>query len=145
MVSKNPGKQRRTSNKAALHVQRKRLRARLLTDDPELQAIRTVTVRVGDEVEVVRGDFGNPNSVKPDSSGKRLGQSRGRAGIKAKVASVDTERGMVFVDGITSSTADGKEEGIPIRPSNLVVTSLFEGDPLRIKRLMERSGGDTDE
>ena len=145
MVSKNPGKQRRTSSKAALHVQRKRLRARLLTDDPELQAIRTVTVRVGDEVEVVRGDFGNPNSVKPDSSGKRLGQSRGRAGIKAKVASVDTERGMIFVDGITSSTSDGKEEGIPIRPSNLVVTTLFEGDPLRIKRLMERSGGDTDE
>ena len=58
---------------------------------------------------------------------------------------MDTERGMVFVDGITSSTADGKEEGIPIRPSNLVVTSLFEGDPLRIKRLMERSGGDIDE
>ncbi len=69
MVSKNPGKQRRTSNKAALHVQRKRLRARLLTDDPELQAIRTVTVRVGDEVEVVRGDFGNPNSVKSSCYG----------------------------------------------------------------------------
>jgi ribosomal protein L24 len=117
----------------------------LLSDDPGLQAIRTVTVRAGDEVEVVRGDFGNPNSVKPDSRGKRLGQTRGRAGIKAKVASVDTERGMIFVDGITSSTADGKEEGVPIRPSNLVVTSLFEGDPLRIKRLMERSGGDTDE
>ena len=92
MVSKNPGKQRRTSSKAALHVQRKRLRARLLSDDPGLQAIRTVTVRAGDEVEVVRGDFGNPNSVKPDSRGKRLGQTRGRAGIKAKVASVDTER-----------------------------------------------------
>ena len=145
MASKHPGKQRRTSGKAALHVKRKRIRARLLSDVPELQDIRTVTVRAGDEVEVLRGDFSNPNSVKADSRGKRLGQSRGRAGIKAKVASVDTERGMIFVDGITSSTADGKEEGIPIRPSNLIVTALFEGDPLRIKRLMERSGGAADE
>ena len=64
MVSKNPGKQRRKGSKAPLHLKRKRIRARLVTDDPELQAIRTVTVRVGDEVEVVRGDFGSPNSVK---------------------------------------------------------------------------------
>ncbi len=52
MASKNPGKQRRTSSKAAMHVQRKRLRARLVSDDPQLQMIRTVTVRAGDEVEV---------------------------------------------------------------------------------------------
>ena len=146
MASKNPGKQRRTNSKAALHVQRKRLRARLVTDDPELQAIRSVTVRTGDEVEVLRGDFGNPNSVKTDSRGKRLGQSRGRAGVKAKVARVDTNRGMIYVDGLTISTADGKEEGVPIRPSNLVVTNLYDGDPLRIKRLMERSErGEIDE
>ena len=132
MVSKKPGKQRRKGSKAPLH-------------DPELQAIRTVTVRVGDEVEVVRGDFSSPNSVKSESRGKRLGQSRGRSGIKAKVASVDTERSLVYVDGMTSSTADGKEEGVPIRPSNIVVTSLFDGDQLRIKRLLERAGGASDE
>ena len=146
MASKNPGKQRRTSSKAAMHVQRKRLRARLVSDDPQLQMIRTVTVRAGDEVEVLRGDFGNPNSVKKDSRGKRLGQSRGRAGIKANVARVDTNKGMIYVDGLTISTSDGKEEGVPIRPSNLVVTNLYEGDPLRIKRLMERfRRGETDE
>ena len=145
MSSKKPGKQRRQGSDAPLHLKRKRIRARLVTDDPELQAIRTVTVRVGDEVEVVRGDFGSPNSIKTESRGKRLGQSRGRSGVKAKVASVDTERALVYVDGMTSSTADGKEEGVPIRPSNLVVTALFEGDPLRIKRLMERSGGAADE
>ena len=89
---------------------------------------------------------GNPNSVKNDSRGKRLGQSRGRAGIKANVARVDTNKGMIYVDGLTISTSDGKEEGVPIRPSNLVVTNLYEGDPLRIKRLMERfRRGETDE
>ena len=145
MVSKKPGKQRRKGIESPLHLKRKRIRARLVSDDPELHAIRSVTVRVGDEVEVVRGDFSSPNSVKSESRGKRLGQSRGRSGIKAKVASVDTERSLIYVDGMTSSTADGKEDGVPIRPSNIVVTSLFDGDQLRIKRLLERSGGASDE
>ena len=145
MASKKPGKQRRQGSAAPLPLKRQRIRASLVTAAPELQANRTVTVRVGDEVEVVRGDFGSPNSIKTESRGKRLGQSRGRSGVKAKVASVDTERALVYVDGMTSSTADGKEEGVPIRASNIVVTSLFDGDQLRIKRLLERAGGDSDE
>ena len=132
-------------SKAPIHVRRKRMRARLITDDPNMKDIRSVTVRVGDEVEVTRGDFSHPNSVKPDSRGKRLGQARGRAGVKAKVASVDTGNGFIFVDGLTQSTADGKEEAIPISPSNVIVTKLYEGDPLRIQRIMNRvSGGDSE-
>jgi large subunit ribosomal protein L24 len=103
--------------------------------------IRTVTVRVGDEVEVLRGDFGFPNSAKTDSRGKRLGQSRGRAGVKSSIVGVDTKSGYVLVEGVTTSTADGKEEALPIHPSNLIVTKLYEGDPLRIKRIMERANG----
>ena len=61
-----------------------------------------------------------------DTRGKRLGQPRGRAGIVAKVARVDTSSGMIFVDGLTMATADGKEEAVPIHPSNVIVTKLFE-------------------
>ncbi len=132
-------------SKAPIHVRRKRMRARLITDDPNMKDIRSVTVRVGDEVEVTRGDFSHPNSVKADSRGKRLGQARGRAGVKAKVANVDTGNGFIFVDGLTQSTADGKEEAIPISPSNVIVTKLYEGDPLRIRRIMNRvSEGDSE-
>ena len=121
------------------------MRARLISDDPDLRQVRSVTIRVGDEVEVTRGDFSHPNSVKADSRGKRLGQPRGRAGVKAKVASVDTKKGLIFVDGLTQSTADGKDEAIPVSPSNVIVTKLFEGDPLRIKRIADRStGGDSE-
>ncbi|MEE3113401.1 MAG: 60S ribosomal protein L26 [Candidatus Thermoplasmatota archaeon] len=145
MSSKKSGKQRMAQSKAPIHVRRKRMRARLITDDPDMKDIRSVTVRVGDEVEVTRGDFSHPNSVKPDSRGKRLGQARGRAGVKAKVASVDTGNGFIFVDGLTQSTADGKEEAIPISPSNVIVTKLYEGDPLRIRRIMNRvSEGDSE-
>ena len=141
MVSKKAGKQRTSQRDSPLHVKRKRMRARLISDDPDLRQVRSVTVRVGDEVEVTRGDFSHPNSVKAESRGKRLGQSRGRAGVKAKVASVDTKRGFIFVDGLTQSTADGKEEAVPVNPSNVIVTKLFEGDPERIKRIVERSTG----
>ena len=141
MSSKKAGKQRTSQKEAPIHIRRKRLRARLITDDQDLRNIRSVTVRVGDEVEVTRGDFSHPNSAKADTRGKRLGQPRGRAGIKAKVASVDTKNGCVFVDGLSQTTADGKEEAVPVNPSNLIVTKLFEGDPERIKRIVERSSG----
>ena len=88
--SSKPGKQRVGQRDASMHVRRKRMRARLISEDPELQSIRRVTIRVGDEVEVIRGDFGHPNSVKSDTRGKRLGQSRGRAGVSGKIAKVDT-------------------------------------------------------
>ena len=141
MVSKKAGKQRQAQTDAPVHVRRKRMRARLITDDPDLQAVRSVTVRVGDTVEVLRGDFGFPNSVKTDSRGKRLGQSRGRAGVKSTIASVDTKNGLVYVDGVTKTTADGKEEAVPLHPSNLIVTKLNAADPLRRKRIVERSNG----
>ena len=141
MVSKKAGKQRQAQTDASIHVRRKRIRARLVTEDPDLAMIRTVTVRVGDEVEVLRGDFGFPNSVKADSRGKRLGQSRGRAGVKSSIVGVDTKTGYVLVEGVTANTADGKEQALPIHPSNLIVTKLYDGDPLRIKRIMERSNG----
>ena len=141
MVSKKAGKQRQAQSDAPIHIKRKRMRARLITDDTELQSVRSVTVRVGDTVEVVRGDSGFPNSVKADSRGKRLGQGRGRAGVTGSVASVDTKRGYIFVDGVTSTTADGKEEAVPIHPSNVIVTRLNDADPLRRKRIIERSEG----
>ena len=40
-----------------------------------------------------------------------------------------------------SSTAYGKEEAVPVNPSNVIVTKLYEGDPERIKSIIDRSGG----
>ena len=57
------------------------------------------------------------------------------------MASIDTKSGYIFIDGLTHTTADGKEEPLPIHPSNLVVTKLYDGDPIRIKALIDRSSG----
>ena len=139
MVSKSPNKQRKAAANASLHTKRKRLRARCL--DPNYINIRNVTIRVGDEVEIHRGDFGHPNSQKGDK-GKRHGEARGKSGLRATVASIDTSGGHIFVEGLTHSKADGKEEGIPVHPSNVVVVKVDDSDPIRLKKLQSRNGGD---
>lgn len=131
--SKNPNKQRKAAFSAPKHTKRKRVRARLQTTDSRLVGIRTVTVRVGDQVKVLRGDFGQP------SSGKRHGGPRGNSGLEAKVISIDADNSRIFVEGATSSKADNKEEGVPIHSSNVVVTKLDETDPMRMKRITDRS------
>ena len=54
-----PNKQRKAHFNAPLHEKRKRISARLQLDKPDARfdGVRTVTVRVGDTVRVIRGDF----------------------------------------------------------------------------------------
>ena len=131
--SKNPNKQRKAAFTAPKHVKRKRIRARLQTTDSRLAGVKTVTVRVGDQVKVIRGDYGQP------FKGKRHGGPRGNSGLEAKVISVDSDNSRIFIEGATSSKADNKEEGVPIHSSNVVVTKLDETDPMRMKRITDRS------
>ena len=137
--SSKPSKQRLNSSKAPAHARRKRMRARCL--DPTWSTIRNVTVRVGDIVSVRRGAWGNPGYDK-DEGGKRHGGKRGKFGVEGRALRVDGKSGTLYVEGVGHAKADGKEEGVPIHPSNVVVTKLDEGDPLRLKKLQERIGGD---
>lgn len=131
--SSKPGKQRKALANASKHDKRKRMKARFATTDSRFAGVRSVTVRVGDTVEVQRGDFGTP------SKGKRLGDKRGRAGVEGKIVGIDSSNGKLFIEGVTGSKSDDKEQGIPIHISNVVVTSLDESDPLRMKKIIERS------
>ncbi len=101
----------------------------------------SVEVRVGDIVSVRRGDWGNPGHDK-EEDGKRHGVKRGKFGVEGRVLRVDGKSGTLYVEGVGHSTADGKEEGVPIHPSNVVVTKVDEGDPIRLQKLQERIGGD---
>jgi ribosomal protein uL24 len=111
--------------------------------DPNYSSIRSVTIRVGDEVEIRRGDFGHPNSQKGEK-GKRHGEARGKSGLRAAVASVNTQSGHIMIEGVTHSKADGKDEGIPIHASNVVVVKIDDSDPLRLKKLQSLNGGDVE-
>jgi large subunit ribosomal protein L24 len=75
---------------------------------------RSVRPRVGDSVRIVRGEFKD---------------------IEGKVTKVDPSLGVVNVEGVTREKIKGGTSPVPIRSSNVMVTSLVLEDPLRKKKL----------
>lgn len=144
-MNKNPKKQHRTGNKATLHVKHKQLQAHLLTNDPDLQTIHTVTMQTNDKIKIIHDDFNNPNNIKPNSHKKHLKQSKNQSKIKTKITNINTKKKIIFVNKITSSTTNNKKKNVPIKPSNLVITSLFKNNPLKIKKLIKKSKNNTNE
>ncbi|MBT5183554.1 MAG: 50S ribosomal protein L24 [Euryarchaeota archaeon] len=127
--SSKPGKQRKAQFNAPMHVKRKRVRARLQLDKPDsrLAGLRSVTIRVGDTVRVVRGDYAH--------GGKRVGGKRNADPLSGKVIRVNSDNGRIFIEGATAAKSDNREEAVPVHSSNVVVTKLDETDKLRIQHL----------
>ena len=127
--SSKPGKQRKAQFNAPIHVKRKRIRARLQLDKPDerLAGLRSVTIRVGDTVRVVRGDYA--------PVGKRVGGKRNADPVTRKVLNVDANKGRIFLEGAPATKSDNREEAVPVHASNVVVTKLDETDKLRMQHL----------
>lgn len=121
-VSRKPGKQRKRVHESRLHEKGDFLRVHLAPsylEDPKVDYPRSLPVREGDTVKVLRGSY---------------------RGTEGKVTEVDRRRLRVLVEGVTVAQADGTEIGKPIHPSNLMITKLDMTDPWR-KKLVERAGG----
>ena len=121
-MSTQPRKERKTLYNLPVHKNRARIAAHL--DGPLLEkhGKRSTTLRKGDTVRIMRGEF---------------------AGISGKVIDVNTRTGKVTVDGVTVSKAKATQVARPLDPSNLVITKLDLTDPLRRKALGEDAEGDT--
>ncbi len=110
-MSIQPRKQRKALYTAPLHIRRKIMSANL---SKELRADigkRSLPIKVGDKVQVVRGDF---------------------KGHEGKVESVDAKRYKVTVEGVTLSKPDGNAVLLPIHPSNLMIIEADLKDERRI-------------
>ena len=114
--SKKPRKQRKFLYKAPLHLRRKMLSAHLSKELREKYKRRSLPVRKGDEVEIMRGEF----------KGKR-----------GKIARVDLKNYKVYIEGITRKKTTGELVQVPIHPSNLKLISLNLEDEKR-KKILER-------
>jgi large subunit ribosomal protein L24 len=101
---------------APLHVRQKYLHARLDKKLAEKYNLRSVQIRKGDTIKVLRGDF------------------RDREG---RVAKVNLKDELIEVDGVTVHKADGSEVARPIHPSNVIITKLDLKDKLRVDKLQE--------
>jgi large subunit ribosomal protein L24 len=116
--SKQPRKQRKYVYNAPLHTRHKLLSAHLSKDLRTKYGKRSVPVRKGDEVLVMRGNFKKK---------------------KAKITGVNLKRGKVFLENIQRTKKDGSKVNVPFYPSNLMITSLALEDKERIA-LLNRNG-----
>lgn len=117
MVSKQPRKQRLARWLAPHHVKHKFLSAPLSRELREKHGTRSLPVRKGDKVKIMRGDF------------KRM---------EGEVTRVNPKRGVIYVEGATTTKVDGTQVPRPIHPSNVTLLTLVE-DKMRAKVLERRS------
>lgn len=114
--SKKPRKQRKYLANAPLHIHKKFLSVNLSKDLRKKFKTRNISVRKGDRVKIVRGQF------------------KGKLG---KVSDVDKKRIKVFVEGAEMTKKDGSKSFYPIHPSNLMITELNLEDKYRKEKIQK--------
>lgn len=90
-----------------MHRRQKAAAAALSDKLREEHKKRSLPVKKGDTVEVMRGDFRDH---------------------KGKVIKVDLESGRLSVEGVTSQKADGSERFYPVHPSNVRIIKAEKRD-----------------
>jgi large subunit ribosomal protein L24 len=108
--SSQPRKQRKYRYNAPLHVRRKFLSAHLSQELRKGLGMRSMPVRKGDEVLVMRGEF---------------------RGIKGTVERVDVKAGKVYTEAVKDKKVDGSEVQRALQPSSLMITRLPLDDKKR--------------
>jgi len=115
-LTSKPSKQRKRLFTAPLHVRYKILSAPLAPELREKYGFRSLPVRVGDKVQVMRGDF---------------------KGFEGKILSVDRKKFRITIEGITREKVDGTTINVPIHPSKVMITELNLNDKWR-RKIIER-------
>jgi large subunit ribosomal protein L24 len=118
--SKQPRKQRKFLYTAPLHIRRKMMAAHLSKELKQKYKTRSLPVRKGDEVQVMRGEF---------------------AGKIGKISRVDLKGYKVYIEGVTRKKTIGTEVQVPIHPSKLKIINLNLEDERRRKILQRKMEG----
>lgn len=119
--STKPRKQRRARTDAPLHMKKRMVAAHLSSALMSEFNVRSLPVRKGDTVKIMRG-------------------AKDLKVIEAKVASVDLKRSKIIIENVTVPKADGTQKPKPIDPSDVVITKLDLSDPWRKKKLDSLKG-----
>jgi large subunit ribosomal protein L24 len=109
-VSKKPRKQRKFVHDAPLHVRNAFLGCHLSRDLRKKYNTRSLPVRKGDKVKVLRGQF------------------RGKSGT---VERTDRKTSRAMINGIDYTKRDGTKVAILIHASNIMITELNTNDKKR--------------
>jgi len=120
-VSTKARKQRKARAEAPLHKRKRMVSAHLDSNLMKEYNVRSVPVRKGDTVKLLRG----AEEFKAS---------------EAKVASVDLRNCKIIVEGVTVPKADGTQKPLPVDPSDLIITKLDLSDPWRKAKLDSLKG-----
>jgi len=115
-LSARPGKQRKTRYSAHSCKKHKLLAAPLSSELRTTYGRRSVPVRTGDTVKIVRGDF---------------------SGVEGKVSDIDTVRQRLFVEGVTREKVAGTSEKVTVHCTKVMITRLNLDDKWRSDSLKE--------
>lgn len=117
MMSTKPNNQRREDAQTDLSQRRDMMAAHLSKELRKQYKRRSMSVRKGDEVKIIRGDH------------------FGKAG---EVVDIDLKKYMIFVNGVTIKRTVGTEKQVAVEPSNVVITSLKLDDNMRQRILLRK-------
>jgi large subunit ribosomal protein L24 len=107
---KDPRKQRKRLFNAPAHLRHKFMGAPLSPELVSSKGAKTLPVRKGDTVRVVRGDH---------------------TGFEGKVSRVDLKRYRIFLEGLTREKVDGTNIFVSVHPSKVMIKNLKLDDKWR--------------
>ncbi len=109
--SKQPRKQRKYLHNLPLHLKQKLMGAALDKDLRKQYGIRSIEVRKGDEVCIMRGKFK-----------KRVG----------KIVDVDLKNSRIAIENIQNTKRDGNKVNVWIHSSKVKIKKLDDNDKMRL-------------
>jgi large subunit ribosomal protein L24 len=113
---KNPGKQRKALFNAPAHIRHKLMAASLSNELAASKGAKTLPVRKGDTVRILRGD---------------------NKGFEGKVSRVDLKAYRIYLEGLTREKVDGTNIFLAVHPSKVQIRNLNLDDKWR-KDILER-------
>lgn len=113
---RDPRKQRKVLYNAPAHLRHKLMAAPLSKELATSKGAKTLPVRKGDTIRIMRGDH---------------------AGFEGKVSRIDLKRYRIFIEGLTREKVDGTNIFVAVHPSKVMIRSLNLDDKWR-KAIVER-------
>jgi large subunit ribosomal protein L24 len=107
---KKPGKQRKRLYNAPAHLRHKFMAAPLSPELISSKGAKTLPVRKGDTVRVMRGDH---------------------KGFEGKISQIDLKRYRIFIEGLTREKVDGTNIFVSVHPSKVMIKNLKLDDKWR--------------
>ncbi len=114
---KDPGKQRKKLFNAPAHIRHKHMASPLSNELAASKGVKTLPVRKGDTVRIVRGD---------------------NKGFEGKVSRVDLKAYRVYLEGLTREKVDGTNIFLAIHPSKVQIRNLNLDDKYRKETVLGR-------